>query len=121
MFIIAGYPFAVAGCLALFLAVCGMTFTFKPLIYLGKISYGLYVYHLLALLLVGIALGGKTDTRPGFCCIGLAGWGSRSGWPALPIAGWNRRSCAEKWSSPRYSPERCRFTRSPDYSVLSWR
>ncbi|MFZ0794421.1 MAG: acyltransferase [Candidatus Korobacteraceae bacterium] len=75
MFIIAGYPFAVAGCLALFLAVCGMTFTFKPLIYLGKISYGLYVYHLLALLLVGIALGGKTDTPARFLLYWFGGLG----------------------------------------------
>lgn len=61
-FVIVGYPFAVAGCLALFLAVCGASFTFRPLIYLGKISYGLYAYHMLALLLVGLALGGKAET-----------------------------------------------------------
>jgi len=64
--VVVGYPCAVAGCLALFLAVCGMTFTFRPLIYLGKISYGLYVYHLLALLLIGLALGGKAETPAGF-------------------------------------------------------
>lgn len=61
-FVVVGYPCAVAGCLALFLAVCGMSFNFRPLIYLGKISYGLYVYHVLALLLVGLALGGKAGT-----------------------------------------------------------
>jgi peptidoglycan/LPS O-acetylase OafA/YrhL len=65
-FIVVGYPCAVAGCLALFLAVCGMSFTFRPLIYLGKISYGLYVYHVLALLLVGLALGGKAGTPARF-------------------------------------------------------
>jgi peptidoglycan/LPS O-acetylase OafA/YrhL len=65
-FVVVGYPCAVAGCLALFLAVCGMSFTFRPLIYLGKISYGLYVYHVLALLLVGLALGGKAGTPARF-------------------------------------------------------
>jgi peptidoglycan/LPS O-acetylase OafA/YrhL len=65
-FVMFGYPCATAGCLALFLAVCGMSFTFRPLIYLGKISYGLYVYHVLALLLVGLALGGKAGTPARF-------------------------------------------------------
>ena len=65
-FVVVGYPCAVAGCLGLFLAVCGMSFTFRPLIYLGKISYGLYVYHVLALLLVGLALGGKAGTLARF-------------------------------------------------------
>ena len=65
-FVVAGYPCAVAGCLALFLAVCGMSFTFRPLIYLGKISYGLYVYHVLALRLIGLALGGKAGTPARF-------------------------------------------------------
>ena len=65
-FVVAGYPCAVAGCLALFLAVCGMSFTFRPLIYLGKISYGLYVYHMLALRLIGLALGGKAGTPARF-------------------------------------------------------
>jgi peptidoglycan/LPS O-acetylase OafA/YrhL len=65
-FVVVGYPCAVAGCLALFLAVCGISFTFRPLIYLGKISYGLYVYHVLALLLVGLALGGKAGTPARF-------------------------------------------------------
>jgi peptidoglycan/LPS O-acetylase OafA/YrhL len=62
LFVMAGYPCAIAGCLALFVAVCGLSFTWQPLIYLGKISYGLYVYHLLALTLIGRALGGKAGT-----------------------------------------------------------
>jgi peptidoglycan/LPS O-acetylase OafA/YrhL len=65
-FVVVGYPCAVAGCLALFLAVCGISLTFRPLIYLGKISYGLYVYHVLALVLVGLALGGKAGTPARF-------------------------------------------------------
>jgi peptidoglycan/LPS O-acetylase OafA/YrhL len=65
-FVVAGYPCAVAGCLALFLAVCGTSFTCRPLVYLGRISYGLYVYHVLALRLVGHALGGRTGTAARF-------------------------------------------------------
>lgn len=36
------------------------------MIYLGKISDGLYVYPVLALLLVGLALGGKAETLARF-------------------------------------------------------
>lgn len=66
LFVIAGYPCAVVGCLALFLAICGTSLTARPLVYLGKISYGLYVFHLLALRLVGGALGGKAGTAVRF-------------------------------------------------------
>ena len=59
---IAGYPAITFGCLALFLAVCGTPIKWRPLIYLGKISYGLYVYHVLALGVVGRALGGTAGT-----------------------------------------------------------
>jgi peptidoglycan/LPS O-acetylase OafA/YrhL len=62
LFVMGAYPCATAGCLALFLAICGTSFTTRPLVYLGKISYGLYVFHLLALRLVGSALGGKAGT-----------------------------------------------------------
>ena len=62
LFIVAGYPAVVVGCLALFLAMCGISFAARPLVYLGKISYGLYVFHILALRLVGSALGGRAGT-----------------------------------------------------------
>ena len=62
IFVIAGYPAVTFGCLALFLAVCGTSLSWRPLVYLGKISYGLYVYHVLALSLIGRALGGKAGT-----------------------------------------------------------
>ena len=62
IFVIAGYPAVMFGCLALFLAVCGTSLSWRPLVELGKISYGLYVYHVLALSLLGRALGGKSGT-----------------------------------------------------------
>ena len=61
-FVMVGYPCVTAGCLALFIAVWGTSLSWRPLVYLGKISYGLYVYHLLALSLVSRALGGKSET-----------------------------------------------------------
>lgn len=70
MFVIVGYPVATTGCLALFLAICGLSFAWRPLVYLGRISYGLYAYHVLALILVGWALGGKAGTPVRF----LAYW-----------------------------------------------
>jgi peptidoglycan/LPS O-acetylase OafA/YrhL len=70
IFVIAAYPVVTFGCLALFLAVCGTSLSWRPLVYLGKISYGLYVYHVLALSLVGRALGGKAGTPVRF----LAYW-----------------------------------------------
>lgn len=61
-FVIFGYPAGTAGCLLLFLAVYGLAISFRPLVYLGKISYGLYAYHMLALTLMGQALGGRSGT-----------------------------------------------------------
>jgi peptidoglycan/LPS O-acetylase OafA/YrhL len=61
-FVVAGYPCVTVGCLGLFLAVCGTSLKWRPAVYLGKISYGLYVYHLLALTVVSGALGGRAET-----------------------------------------------------------
>ncbi|HEY1726389.1 MAG TPA: acyltransferase [Steroidobacteraceae bacterium] len=46
-----GYPAVVAGCVAMLVAFIGMPFRCAPLQYLGKISYGLYVYHVGCLLI----------------------------------------------------------------------
>jgi peptidoglycan/LPS O-acetylase OafA/YrhL len=58
-----GFPLVGAACILLFLSVFGfpaervrMVGWFR-LVYLGKISYGLYVYHFLALLLARSAIG----------------------------------------------------------------
>jgi peptidoglycan/LPS O-acetylase OafA/YrhL len=44
-----GYPLVLAGCVAFFLALFDLQHLPQPLLYLGKISYGLYVFHLGAL------------------------------------------------------------------------
>jgi len=62
VFVMVGYPCATMGCLALFLSMCGTSLKWPPLVYLGKISYGLYVYHVLALSLVSTALGHNVGT-----------------------------------------------------------
>lgn len=59
-FVIFGYPVVALALLMLFISIYGLQVTFKPLIYLGKISYGLYVYHKLSLYLVALLLGGRT-------------------------------------------------------------
>ncbi len=57
-----GYPIVAFAALLLFAAVYGFRLTFKPLIYFGKISYGLYVYHVLAIHLMGHLLGDRAGT-----------------------------------------------------------
>jgi peptidoglycan/LPS O-acetylase OafA/YrhL len=49
-----GYIFVAAGCAMLVVAFLGVSRWLSPkLVYLGKISYGLYVFHMLAIILVG--------------------------------------------------------------------
>lgn len=48
---LAGYILILTGCIALFLSFLGLQVkpAFRPLVFLGKISYGLYAYHLIVL------------------------------------------------------------------------
>jgi peptidoglycan/LPS O-acetylase OafA/YrhL len=64
------FPVATVGSLLLFLALCGSSLKLRPLVYLGKISYGLYVYHKLALTIAGLIIG--KDRFPLFWMAGLA-------------------------------------------------
>lgn len=58
-----GFPLVAVACTLLFLSVFGLPMErarmagWFQLVYLGKISYGLYVYHYLSLLLARKALG----------------------------------------------------------------
>jgi peptidoglycan/LPS O-acetylase OafA/YrhL len=52
MHIALGYSFALVACVALFGAIYGVRSVPKWCVYLGKISYGLYVYHLTAVYFV---------------------------------------------------------------------
>lgn len=65
-FAIFGYTPVALASLSVFLAVYGIQVRYRPLIYLGKISYGLYVYHMFALYLMGLSLGGKAGTMGRF-------------------------------------------------------
>jgi peptidoglycan/LPS O-acetylase OafA/YrhL len=74
-----GFPLAGVSCAFLFLAVLGLSVERLPwvrwfrLVYLGKISYGLYVYHLLALLVVRNALGPlRMVLYPAYVLLGFA-------------------------------------------------
>jgi peptidoglycan/LPS O-acetylase OafA/YrhL len=48
---IASYPLIIIGCTLMLLAILGSNLTNPFLVYLGRISYGLYVFHVLALTL----------------------------------------------------------------------
>ncbi len=58
------YPLADCGVLAIFLAFLGAKFSWAPVIYLGQISYGLYVYHILALDIAKVGLLQTLGTCP---------------------------------------------------------
>jgi len=56
--VLLGYPVAALGAVALFLGTlrAGATLRNNPLVYLGRISYGLYVFHILGLMLSNYAV-----------------------------------------------------------------
>jgi peptidoglycan/LPS O-acetylase OafA/YrhL len=66
-FVLFGYPAAAIGCVAVFFAVAGADISKRiwnrKLVHLGKISYGLYVYHSLSLYLSSLLYHGRTS-RP---------------------------------------------------------
>jgi peptidoglycan/LPS O-acetylase OafA/YrhL len=63
--LVIGYALAALGCVLMIVGFLGLPAKFLPpgLVWLGKISYGLYVYHLLAITLV-------TDLPPAFAAKG---------------------------------------------------
>lgn len=60
-FTVFGFAAFSLGSFALFLAVLGSGFSHPALVYLGKISYGLYVYHLLCLNISALLYHGWTN------------------------------------------------------------
>jgi peptidoglycan/LPS O-acetylase OafA/YrhL len=66
LFTIVGYPVAALGTVFLFLAAIGSDLSHRPLVYLGKISYGLYVWHALCLYLASYFIYGRFPVRFGF-------------------------------------------------------
>ena len=71
-FTIFGYPALSAGALAIFLSVLGVQVHGRALPYLGKISYGLYVYHMFALYLIGLIFYPGATSIPMFALFFLA-------------------------------------------------
>jgi peptidoglycan/LPS O-acetylase OafA/YrhL len=65
--LIAGYTLVAIGCCLFFLGFLGMPGEWlpKPLVYLGKISYGLYVFHVLAIDCMRKTLGPLGNTNFG--------------------------------------------------------
>jgi peptidoglycan/LPS O-acetylase OafA/YrhL len=61
-FMALGFPILTLGALAIFLSVYGISVRGRVLPYLGKISYGLYVFHIFAIYLVNLAMKNSTGT-----------------------------------------------------------
>ena len=64
--LIAGYTLVALGCVLLFIGFLGARIPFSsPLAYLGKISYGLYVFHMLAIDLAWKVFASKAHSELG--------------------------------------------------------
>ncbi len=61
-----GYPLIALGSSMAFIAVLGCTLKQHSLVYLGRISYGLYVYHFMSIVLVHLLLYPRTKHPTGF-------------------------------------------------------
>jgi peptidoglycan/LPS O-acetylase OafA/YrhL len=56
--LVIGYALLASGCVGVMLAFMGITHVPKGIAYLGRISYGLYVFHMLAIYLASVVLSG---------------------------------------------------------------
>ena len=65
-FLLLGYPAVAVAAWLIFRSVLGLNVAPRWLRYLGKVSYGLYVFHMLALYCVVKLLGGPVHTARGF-------------------------------------------------------
>jgi peptidoglycan/LPS O-acetylase OafA/YrhL len=72
-FMLLGYPAMAVGALLIFLSVLGSPLAPRWLRYLGKISYGLYVFHDLALALSAKIMGGNVHSLRLFAIYWLLG------------------------------------------------
>jgi peptidoglycan/LPS O-acetylase OafA/YrhL len=67
--VLLGYPVAVLGAAALFLATLRTATTFRnnPFVYLGRISYGLYVFHILGLMISDYTVHNQESSLGRYC------------------------------------------------------
>jgi peptidoglycan/LPS O-acetylase OafA/YrhL len=73
-FYLLGYPGIAVGAVALFLAIAGSKFFPRPFPYLGKISYGLYIFHLAVLTVLVRYWGRHLYSIRGFVAYALTGF-----------------------------------------------
>jgi len=72
-FMLLGYPCVALGALLIFFSAHAIKDVPAALLYLGKISYGLYVFHTLCLYLMAKLLGGPAQNAPQFAAYWFGG------------------------------------------------